>query len=152
MKPVFINGNVRANCPTCGGAVTTYEALAQGHGLGFLILDGGHQYNNGAYGRTIYQLMRCAGCGRGGLAEIHANAEVAKGALGRFFPRTVDKLPIPAAVPATPDLYQRAALITAGIIHPPLPLVTTAPRGFSPVAPPQQDSEKKSASAEDTKS
>ena len=39
MKPEFINGNVRANCPECNGAVTTFDHALGGMELGALVRD-----------------------------------------------------------------------------------------------------------------
>jgi hypothetical protein len=97
MKPQFAKGNVRANCPDCN-AVTTFEYMAG---------------QNSEYGTVtqprpldmaaMFKLLRCAGCGRGALAEVHfeprRNGDWKAGDLKRFSPRTIDSLPLPKAVP-----------------------------------------------------
>jgi hypothetical protein len=96
MKPQFAKGNVRANCPDCN-AVTTFEYMAG---------------QNSEYGTVtqprpldmaaMFKLLRCAGCGRGALAEVHfeprRNGDWKAGDLKRFSPRTIDSLPLPKAV------------------------------------------------------
>jgi hypothetical protein len=91
--------NIRANCPDCGGARTTFETQQHGQSFGVIIFDHRHEYEGRPYSRTLYQLLRCAGCGRGGLSVIHDNGNPAQGLLGEFFPRTIDRLPIPGLVP-----------------------------------------------------
>jgi len=49
--------------------------------------------------RVLYILMRCAGCGRGGVAKIHDNGMVRDGTLEEFFPLSIDHAKIPASVP-----------------------------------------------------
>jgi hypothetical protein len=44
--------------------------------------------------------MRCGGCGRGGLAQIHDNGRQVDGALGEFFPVSIEHAKLPQAVPA----------------------------------------------------
>ena len=43
--------------------------------------------------------MRCAGCGRGGIAKIHDNGTVRDGTLEEFFPLSIDHAKIPAGAP-----------------------------------------------------
>jgi hypothetical protein len=45
MKPEFINGNVRANCPECNGAVTTFDHALGGMELGALVRDQVHDFD-----------------------------------------------------------------------------------------------------------
>ncbi|TMJ99186.1 MAG: hypothetical protein E6G74_16305 [Alphaproteobacteria bacterium] len=73
MKPEFKDGHVRANCPDCG-AITTFEYMAQGNEFGGIVQQTLREFEKTMYQRTIYKLLRCAGCGRGGLAEVHDNA------------------------------------------------------------------------------
>ena len=103
MPPVLDGNNVRANCPTCGGAVTTYEFRegAANREYGHVTLEGAHKFRDQHCTGITYRLLRCAGCGRGGLAEVHRlsdNREWA-GGLERFFPPTIDKHSIPVGVP-----------------------------------------------------
>jgi Domain of unknown function (DUF4145) len=103
MKPQFLAGNVRANCPNCGNAVTTYECKAGNQtAYGLLFLHDSHDFEGVSCKATVYALLRCAGCGRGGLAEVHApqNGGYETGRLAWFLPRTIDKLQMPAAVPS----------------------------------------------------
>lgn len=103
MRPQFINGNVRANCPSCGGALTTYEYQSNnGQQYGTVVLAENHQYAGRAYTSIQYKLMRCAGCGKGGLAEVHLDFDnnYDQGKLARFLPRTIEMLRLPAGVPS----------------------------------------------------
>lgn len=101
MQPTFINGNVRANCPTCGGAVSTFANTFRGTEFGSLVLQGNHEFNGIRCDRIIYQLMQCAGCGTGAMAELHIpeRHNYLQGVLEHFYPRTIDKLPLPDGVP-----------------------------------------------------
>jgi Domain of unknown function (DUF4145) len=105
--------SVRANCPECKGAMTTYETKGAS-GSYFDRNEGGAQ-------TTSYNLLRCAGCGRGGLScvrqgQIHTN----RGAqnhhqLLQFFPRSIDSLDLPADLPKDLATEFREAELTASV-------------------------------------
>ena len=99
MKPIFDALNVRAPCPDCGGAVTTFEHSYGGTQYGSFSI--GRPYTKGdtTFPRTVYQLLKCAGCGRGGLATVPCAQSPAQGVLLSFFPRAIDTAPIPGGVP-----------------------------------------------------
>src|SRR5207245_7055405 len=97
MNAEFKNGNVIANCPDCGGARTTFEPRDANREFGYVVLESTHPYNGKTYSRVIYSLMRCAGCGRGGVAKIHATGIVREGALEEFFPFSVDRASVPSS-------------------------------------------------------
>lgn len=68
--------------------------------------------------RTVYVLMKCVGCGRGGLATIYANHVVSEGLLGSFFPSSIVHAKIPENVP--PGIvaeYREAELCIAHEAH-----------------------------------
>ena len=100
MKPVYAQGNVRAHCPDCRGAVTTFEFREAQREFGSVFVNASHQHAGRAYSRVLYILMRCAGCHRGGLAKIHDNGQVVEGALEVFYPISVENVGIPNSVPA----------------------------------------------------
>ena len=99
MKPVYVNYTVRTQCPDCGGAVTTFEAKYSGGEFGTVIIDKPHQFKKQNFRRILYVLVRCAGCGRGGLAKIHDNGRVVDGVLEAFLPVSVENVKIPDNVP-----------------------------------------------------
>jgi thymidylate synthase ThyX len=45
-------------------------------------------------------LLRCGGCGRGGLAVVHDNGQVHDGILEAFYPTCPDKAALPVSVPS----------------------------------------------------
>jgi hypothetical protein len=101
MKPRFVNGSVRANCPDCGGAVTSYEFTSNHGELGSVVRARVRQSQQGRPVHVYYHLHRCASCGRGGLAtvEVVDGDAYVNGALDEFYPRTIDALQIPDNVP-----------------------------------------------------
>lgn len=106
MKPEFIAGNVRANCPGCG-AVASFEYIVQSRELGAVMIhakDGSYFHTRRqAYTDAIYHLLRCASCGRGALANVLTNNEnYLDGELVAFWPPNVEMLDIPTNVP--PDV------------------------------------------------
>ena len=115
MKPQLYGINVRARCPACGGTVTTFEATTGGSGHGAIVVEDLHEHGDRQYRRIVYQLLRCAGCGRGGLAEIHCDNEVIKGTLGSFFPRSIEQAPLPEAVPDGIESEYREAEICVSV-------------------------------------
>lgn len=109
MKPEYVNYNVRARCPDCSGAVTTFEFRNEGNECGYILIDKSHQYAGKNYSRIVYRLMRCAGCARGGLAKIHDNGQ--SGDLESFFPTCIENAPLPEKVPKDiEDEYREAEL------------------------------------------
>jgi hypothetical protein len=103
MNPQLQGNNVRVGCPTCGGAVTTYEYRdgTTTREYGVVQLQGPHTFGGQHCAGIFYRLLRCAGCGRGGLAEVHyiPSQPSWTGGLERFFPPPIDKHPIPVGVP-----------------------------------------------------
>jgi hypothetical protein len=99
MKPQYDNGNVRAACPDCGGAVTTFECKYGPSGYGSISREGAHQYMGANFRRVVYLLLRCAGCGRGGLAKVHYDSAVEQGVLESFYPVSIMKAALPSGVP-----------------------------------------------------
>src|SRR5262249_29707801 len=85
--------------PDCGGSLTTFEFKEHAREFGFINQVKSTTKNNNVYARIIYQLLRCAGCGRGGMAKVLANQNFEKGFLQEFFPVSMDHLRIPAAAP-----------------------------------------------------
>jgi hypothetical protein len=99
MKPIYVEGNVRASCPDCGGTITTFEFKDYRNEYGTVVLNKDHNYKGNYYGRILYKLLRCASCGRGGMAVIHDNGQVINGELEIFYPISIDKAKIPPGVP-----------------------------------------------------
>ncbi len=96
MKPQLIANGVRARCPDCNGAITTFEFAGANGGNGSLIQEAQHNYDSQQFTRTLYYLGKCAGCGRGGLAKIHDYGRIQDGALEWFFPMSIESLEVPA--------------------------------------------------------
>jgi len=92
---------VRANCPDCAGALTSYEFSGMSGELGSVVLPSVRQAN-GRLVNVVYHLHRCASCGRGGLATVAMapNTGYTQGELQEFYPRTIDALKIPDKVPS----------------------------------------------------
>jgi len=99
MKPKFHKGNVQAQCDACEGAVTTFEYKESNREFGNIIIDVHHTYQGGGFSRTVYLLLKCAGCGKGGLAKIHDNGNIQGGCLELFFPICITRAKIPKDVP-----------------------------------------------------
>src|SRR4030095_898003 len=116
MQPLYKNGNVSAHCPDCGGAVTTFERKDSSHEFGSVIIDGkDHKIGSQSFRRVLYTLMRCAGCGRGGLAKIHDNGQTVDGTLEWFFPTSVERARLPEGVPEGVEAEFREAELCASI-------------------------------------
>ncbi len=111
MAAEFIEGNVRANCPDCGGALTTFESRLSTGELGSVFQPSNHGPN------VVYHLMRCAGCGRGGVATIAVPPQMpwTVGLMKEFYPRTIDVLDIPEQVPSGVQSEFREAELCASV-------------------------------------
>lgn len=99
MGTIYKNGNVRARCPDCDGSLTTFENKVRGQELGAVTIGGHHPFHGRGYNRIIYQLVKCAGCGRGGLAKIHCNDIVSLGILEEFYPISIEHAKLPDNIP-----------------------------------------------------
>jgi hypothetical protein len=109
MYPEYINCNVRARCPDCGGSITTFEHKVANKEFGTIVIDKNHIFKQQNFKRILYILMRCAGCGRGGLAKIHDNGMPSKGILESFYPISIDEAKIPSEVPQEIEKEYREA-------------------------------------------
>ncbi|MEH7549238.1 DUF4145 domain-containing protein [Neobacillus vireti] len=101
MKPEFTReGNIAANCPDCG-ARTTFENRTSDEYLSEVEQPGGHYFQDTYYQCVVYLLLRCAGCGRGGVAEIHCISSnlLTTGEIGEFYPISAANLTIPENIP-----------------------------------------------------
>lgn len=107
--------NVRARCPDCSGAVTTFETRKMGNGHdAVLVLHRQLKVGGKWYPQTIYRALRCAGCGRGGMV-VYASSGNREVALVDFYPRTLDSLSIPKDVPADLKAEFREAETVASV-------------------------------------
>ena len=100
MATINTQGTVRARCPGCKGALSSFEwrtANAQ-HGVTIAPY---RDYQKGE-GQAEYRLFRCAGCGMGGLGAVAcAQTQYPNGIwdLLWFHPEVKERLPLPKNVP-----------------------------------------------------
>ncbi len=99
MSITYQNGNVIAQCPSCNGSLTTFERVVHGKPLGDVVVDKIHQFEGISFPRIIWTLMRCASCGYGGMAEIHASDDPKTGKLGAFYPNVVKTNKLSTSIP-----------------------------------------------------
>ena len=98
--PVYANGNVRARCPDCGGALTSFDHRGDGNReFGAIVRMGPFEHEGAGFERALYVLVRCAGCGRGGLATVVDNGRQVDGVLIDFHPTSVDRAKLPDGTP-----------------------------------------------------
>lgn len=115
MQPEYKNGNVSAHCPDCGGAITTFEHKSAASNFGTVIQNTNHTFENLRYQRVLYLLLRCASCGRGGIAKIHDNGAVVDGKLEAFYPTSIDCAKLPNGTPSGVSAEFREAELCASI-------------------------------------
>ncbi|HDR9103155.1 TPA: DUF4145 domain-containing protein [Burkholderia vietnamiensis] len=92
MATINQNGHVQARCPTCSGALTSFQIgdPQRGHyGQLFRELEGG--------GVEIYRLACCSGCGAGALITLLNDGRYTT--LEDFYPEAEERQPLPANVP-----------------------------------------------------
>lgn len=100
MKPIFSGeGHIVADCTDCG-ARTTFEFRDTKDSFGIVQQNNPHYFRDGYYPTTVYMLVRCAGCGRGGMVEIHCSGNIQNGIIGDFYPISVVNLNLPENTPA----------------------------------------------------
>lgn len=102
MKPIYRNGDVVAVCPICG-VQTTFECKHQGNAeYGSIVVDYPKKVgwdDSIPNGRIVFRLLRCAGCGRAGIAAISdPTGRVIDGHLIEFLPTSISKLNLPKNV------------------------------------------------------
>ena len=94
-------GSVRARCPGCHGALSSFEWRTATGVHGALIASSfKHRYWSDA--KLDYRLFRCAGCGRGGLGVVAYGGGQFPGSyreLYDFYPEVRDRLQLPKEVP-----------------------------------------------------
>ena len=101
MDPVFVNGNVRADCPGCG-VPSTFEYRNPDEGgkeFGSVILNKHHKYKNANYTRIIHKLLRCTVCNRPGVAKLHVDNVYTQGVLELFWPSSITSAKLPDNAP-----------------------------------------------------
>jgi hypothetical protein len=114
MKVVYVNGNMRAACPDCNGAVTTFESRNATGPYGSINRQWNHQFEGKHWTSSTYVLMRCAGCGRGGLAILHSNgAQTAYDET--FYPASREFFLLPPGVPGGIVAEYREAELCASV-------------------------------------
>jgi hypothetical protein len=87
--------------------------MAQGHDA-VIALASKPQINGRTFAHTLYRGLRCAGCGRGAMSVIAQNSS-ADMELIDFFPRTLDTLIVPQAVPKDVLTEFRESELTASV-------------------------------------
>jgi hypothetical protein len=106
---------IAARCPECGGALSNFSRRHQGQDLPALIREGSHLFRGSLFLRTLYLVVRCGGCGRGGLATIHDHGRAGEGVLEDFYPTTVETAPLPVGIPPGIVAEYREAELCASV-------------------------------------
>ena len=108
MRAQFINGNVRAICPGCGGALSTFHFQDNARNYGSVVQSGAS--------RKLFVLMSCGGCGRGGLATVADwSGQYLTGRLIEFYPAAIEQALLPAGVPDGVTAEFREAELCASV-------------------------------------
>jgi hypothetical protein len=115
MKPQYVNGNMRAACPDCGGAVTTFEYRSAHNEFGAVSRVWNHEFEGRNYTQALYILMRCAGCGRGGLATLHIDHQGLRAYDESFYPASLDSASLPEGIPDGVVAEYREAELCASV-------------------------------------
>lgn len=100
MKPKFIEGNVRSDCPDCGVPSTfEFREPSGTKEFGTIVIEGEHYFDGDSYQRILYKFLRCTVCHRPAVATLHANDEFIYAALESFWPAGIQNESIPVGVP-----------------------------------------------------
>ncbi len=100
MAAINDKGNIKARCPGCDGALSTFEWRTEKSPFGAVT----QKIVDRLWDDCLldYRLFRCAGCGRGGLGTVVYGAGPYPGQyrdLREFRPEVKDRLPLPKGVP-----------------------------------------------------
>jgi len=100
MEPVFVEGNIRADCPDCGVPSTFEFRDPGGTGeFGTIIINRQHKYKSIGYSRLFYKLLRCIVCNRPGVAKLHVGNNYNQGVLESFWPSSIPVAQLPENIP-----------------------------------------------------
>lgn len=100
MAEINPEGTIRARCPGCNGALSSFEWRTVGSQYGVT----SRPYRDDQMGDGVieYRLYRCAGCGMGGLGAVACGGGQYPNSireLRRFHPEVRDRLVLPKDVP-----------------------------------------------------
>jgi len=99
MKPVFVEGHVRADCPDCG-APTTFEYKHSAGEYGSIIVARNTRQFGGNFSRLIYKFLKCSVCNCAGVVKVACDNEYVSGSVMlSFWPTSIPKAKLPAGVP-----------------------------------------------------
>jgi len=99
MTAKLSNNNVVSVCLDCG-VTTTFEFKSDNTSEhGSIVQEKNWKVDEVHYRRAIYRLMRCAGCGRGGMAKICDNGRPEEGVLDFFHPISIETFKLPSGIP-----------------------------------------------------
>jgi hypothetical protein len=114
MQPTAVGLAVKARCPDCGGAVSLFDFRDPGREFGYILNEGPHLFDGSRFSRVHWRLLRCSGCGRGGLAKFHETGSSAA-VLESFYPRAIASAPLPSGVPEGIAREYREAELCASV-------------------------------------
>jgi len=112
--PEPVGHSVKARCPDCGGAIAVFDFKDSGRESGYIVVDRPHEFNGKRWSSIHYRLLRCAGCGRGGLSKFHDNGSQTI-ELEDFYPHALQAAPLPATVPVGVQKEYREAELCASV-------------------------------------
>jgi hypothetical protein len=115
MKPKFVGTELRAPCPDCEGAITTFEQAAHTGAFGSVQRQGKHKFEGRDFDLTQYILVRCAGCGRGGLLTMHVTNTGVRSYDEGFYPACLELAALPKDVPSDIVAEYREAELCASV-------------------------------------
>jgi hypothetical protein len=119
MAEINDQGSIRARCPGCNGALSTFEWRALGAQYGVVTV--GYEDRHWSNVSLDYRLFKCAGCGRGGLGEVVYRGQYPGDfrRLKAFRPEVRDRLVVPRAVPngITKEFREGETCLDAGAIR-----------------------------------
>lgn len=100
MNPTLETHNIKARCPDCNGAVTSFLFRNESREYGHFVEQMEPIFKDKiGYNRTLYRLLRCAGCGRGGMYKSYMRTSGGGELLLDFYPTTSEIGRIPTGVP-----------------------------------------------------
>jgi len=99
----YENGVIVCICPACDAVTNFHDITREEQKLGFFVVNKPHFFENKSYAGICYKLFSCAGCERGGIAEIHYHSpkDIRRGELGDFYPIGISSTEAPEGVSQT---------------------------------------------------
>lgn len=88
-----------------------FDWKESGREIGYILINGDREFGGKVFNRIHWRMLKCSGCGRGGLAKFHDDGSLRGAALDTFHPRSLRRTALPPLTPnGVANEYREAEL------------------------------------------